>query len=113
MILRPRFFPVSDAWTKTLSAKIKSVAKAESITLHEGVYVAFRGPSSRRRPNPHGASLGCGAVGMSSVPDGLIAPGIAAKSGRRTCITNRGRACPMKTCRMRHAGERFSRCRRV
>src|SRR6478735_3283022 len=41
----PRFFAMSDAWDASLGAKLKTVAKQEGITLHQGVYVAFRGPS--------------------------------------------------------------------
>ena len=41
----PRFFPMADAWDPELGAKLKAVAKEQGVTLHQGVYVAFRGPS--------------------------------------------------------------------
>jgi len=87
----PRFFPVSDAWDKPLAAKIKAVAKQEGITLHEGVYVAFRGPSFETPAEIRMAQgWGADAVGMSSVPDCLIARHCGMKVAGVSCITNMG-----------------------
>ena len=87
----PRFFPVGDAWDEPLSAKIKSVAKQEGITLHEGVYVAFRGPSFETPAEIRMAQgWGADAVGMSSVPDCLIARHCGMKVVGVSCITNMG-----------------------
>jgi xanthosine phosphorylase len=87
----PRFFPVSDAWDKPLSAKIKAVAKKEGITLHEGVYVAFRGPSFETPAEIRMVQgWGADAVGMSSVPDCLIARHCGMKVVGVSCITNMG-----------------------
>lgn len=87
----PRFFPVSDAWDRTLSARIKDVAKKEGITLHEGVYVAFRGPSFETPAEIRMAQgWGADAVGMSSVPDCLIARHCGMKVVGVSCITNMG-----------------------
>ena len=87
----PRFFPVSDAWDKPLAAKVKTVAKQEGITLHEGVYVAFRGPSFETPAEIRMAQgWGADAVGMSSVPDCLIARHCGMKVVGVSCITNMG-----------------------
>jgi len=87
----PRFFPVSDAWDKPRSAKIKAVARQEGIALHEGVYVAFRGPSFETPAEIRMAqSWGGDAVGMSSVPDCLIARHCGMKVVGVSCITNMG-----------------------
>ncbi len=87
----PRFFPMSDAWDKPLSAKIKGVAKQEGITLHEGVYVAFRGPSFETPAEIRMAQgWGADAVGMSSVPDCLVARHCGMKVVGVSCITNMG-----------------------
>lgn len=87
----PRFFPVADAWDKALGAKVKSVAKQQGITLHEGVYVAFRGPSFETPAEIRMAQgWGGDAVGMSSVPDCLIARHCGMKVIGISCITNMG-----------------------
>ncbi len=87
----PRFFPVADAWDAELGAKIKGVAKEQGITLHQGVYVAFRGPSFET-PAEIRMVQGWGgdAVGMSSVPDCLIARHCGLKVAGVSCITNMG-----------------------
>jgi xanthosine phosphorylase len=87
----PRFFPVADAWDPELGAKIKDVAKQQSVTLHQGVYVAFRGPSFET-PAEIRMVQGWGgdAVGMSSVPDCLIARHCGLKVAGISCITNMG-----------------------
>lgn len=87
----PRFFPVHDAWDPELSARIKSVAKRLGITLHEGVYVAFRGPSFETPAEIRMAQgWGADAVGMSSVPDCLIARHCGMKVVGISCLTNMG-----------------------
>jgi xanthosine phosphorylase len=87
----PRFFSMSDAWDSALSAKIKAVAQKEGITLHAGVYVAFRGPSFETPAEIRMAQVwGADAVGMSSVPDCLIARHCGLKVVGVSCITNLG-----------------------
>ncbi len=87
----PRFFSMSDAWDQALSAKIKAVAQKEGITLHAGVYMAFRGPSFETPAEIRMAQIwGADAVGMSSVPDCLIARHCGLKVVGISCITNLG-----------------------
>ena len=87
----PRFFPVADAWDKDLGAIVKTVAKQNGVTLHEGVYVAFRGPSFETPAEIRMAQgWGGDAVGMSSVPDCLIARHCGMKVVGVSCITNMG-----------------------
>jgi xanthosine phosphorylase len=87
----PRFVPVSDAWDPELRAKMKTVAQREGITLHEGVYIAFRGPSFETPAEIRMvAGWGADAVGMSSVPDCLIARHCGLKVVGVSCITNMG-----------------------
>jgi xanthosine phosphorylase len=87
----PRFFPVADAWDPSLAAKITAAAKEQGVTLHQGVYVAFRGPSFET-PAEIRMVQGWGgdAVGMSSVPDCLIARHCGLKVAGVSCITNMG-----------------------
>ena len=87
----PRFFSMSDAWDKNLSAKVNAVAGHEGIPLHEGVYMAFRGPSFETPAEIRMAQTwGADAVGMSSVPDCLIARHCGMKVVGISCITNMG-----------------------
>ncbi len=87
----PRFFPVADAWDPALRAKVRAVAGREGITLHEGVYVAFRGPSFETPAEIRMAQgWGADAVGMSSVPDCLVARHCGMKVVGVSCLTNMG-----------------------
>ena len=87
----PRFFPMADAWDPALGAKLKAVARQQGVTLHQGVYVAFRGPSFETPAEIRMAQgWGGDAVGMSSVPDCLIARHCGMKVAGVSCITNMG-----------------------
>jgi len=87
----PRFFSMTDAWDPGLRARIQSVARQASLTLHEGVYVAFRGPSFETPAEIRMAQgWGGDAVGMSSVPECLIARHCGMKVAGVSCITNMG-----------------------
>ena len=87
----PRFVAMSDAWDPALGAKLKAVAVQNGVKLHQGVYVAFRGPSFET-PAEIRMVQGWGgdAVGMSSVPDCLIARHCGLKVVGVSCITNMG-----------------------
>lgn len=87
----PRFFAMADAWDPGHGAKLKAVAQQAGVTLHEGVYVAFRGPSFETPAEIRMAKgWGGDAVGMSSVPDCLIARHCGLKVAGVSCITNMG-----------------------
>lgn len=87
----PRFFSMTDAWDPALRTKILAVAREQGVTLHQGVYVAFRGPSFETPAEIRMAQgWGGDAVGMSSVPDGLIAHHCGLKVAGVSCITNMG-----------------------
>ncbi len=87
----PRFVPMSEAWDPGLGAKVMGVAARLGITLHSGVYVAFRGPSFET-PAEIRMVQGWGgdAVGMSSVPECLIARHCGLRVVGVSCITNMG-----------------------
>lgn len=87
----PRFVPVSDAWDPELRRRVMAVAREEGITLHEGVYVAFRGPTFETPAEIRMAQgWGGDAVGMSSVPECLIARHCGLRVVGVSCITNMG-----------------------
>jgi len=106
----PRFFSMSDAWDPALSAKIKAVAQNEGITLHAGVYMAFRGPSFETPAEIRMAQVwGADAVGMSSVPDCLIARHCGLKVVGVSCITNMGAGLSAENLTHAHTLENASR----
>ncbi|PHX84822.1 MAG: purine-nucleoside phosphorylase [Opitutia bacterium] len=87
----PRFFGMSDAWDAALSEKISQAAIAEMIPLHRGVYLALRGPSFETPAEIRMIKeWGADAVGMSSVPECLIARHCGMKVVGVSCITNMG-----------------------
>lgn len=87
----PRFFSMTDAWDPALRTKILAVAQAQGVTLHQGVYVAYRGPSFETPAEIRMAQgWGADAVGMSSVPDCLIAHHCGLRVAGVSCITNMG-----------------------
>ena len=87
----PRFFSMTDAWDPALGVKLKAVAEQTGVTLHQGVYVAFRGPSFETPAEIRMVQDWRGdAVGMSSVPDCLIARHCGLKVVGVSCITNMG-----------------------
>jgi xanthosine phosphorylase len=87
----PRFVPMGDAWDRELAGRIKETARREGITLHEGVYMAFRGPSFETAAEIRMAQgWGADAVGMSSVPECLISRHCGLKVAGVSCITNMG-----------------------
>jgi xanthosine phosphorylase len=87
----PRFVPLGDAWDPELRQKLKEAAKIAKVPLHEGVYIAFRGPMFETPAEIRMAiTLGAQAVGMSSVPDCIIARHCGLKVAGCSMITNMG-----------------------
>lgn len=70
----PRFPDMSTAFSKSLREKAKETAKQENIKLEEGVYCWFNGPTYETPAEVKMASLlGADAVGMSTVPEVIVA----------------------------------------
>jgi xanthosine phosphorylase len=87
----PRFPPMTDAWDPALRQKLKNAAQKSGVKLHEGVYIAFRGPTFETPAEIRMAiTLGANAVGMSSVPDCIIARHCGMRVVGCSLITNMG-----------------------
>jgi purine-nucleoside phosphorylase len=72
--LGPRFPDMSEAYDPTLRALARDVAAEQGITLREGVYVAVAGPNLETRAEyTMLRALGADVVGMSTVPEVLVA----------------------------------------
>jgi xanthosine phosphorylase len=70
----PRFLEMSDAWGKDTRQTLLDCAQNLNIKLHEGVYMGFRGPCFETHAEVNMARiLGADAVGMSAIPENIIA----------------------------------------
>jgi purine-nucleoside phosphorylase len=72
--LGPRFPDMSAPYDPTLRALARDVARARRIVLREGVYVAVAGPNLETRAEYRMLrALGADVVGMSTVPEVIVA----------------------------------------
>ena len=70
----PRFPDMSDTYNKALRKKILAAASEKGITLREGVYTMMAGPSFETPAEINFLRIiGADAVGMSSVPEAIVA----------------------------------------
>ena len=84
-----RFVDLGHAYDPALRARLQEVARAAGITLHEGVYIWFAGPSFETPAEIRAAGrLGADAVGMSTVPEVVVARHAGMKVAALSLITN-------------------------
>ena len=70
----PRFFSMTDALDANLRALARTAAERAGVTLQEGVYLMLAGPSYETRAELRMLrTVGADAVGMSTVPEVLVA----------------------------------------
>jgi purine-nucleoside phosphorylase len=73
-ILGPRFPDMSQPYSTFLNSKLKAIAKEKSIKLNGGVYVGVLGPNLETRAEYRFLQrIGADAVGMSTVPEVIVA----------------------------------------
>jgi purine-nucleoside phosphorylase len=73
-VLGPRFPDMSEPYSKKLNKLLAKIAKEKKIKLNEGVYVAVMGPNLETRAEYRFLhKIGADAVGMSTVPEVLVA----------------------------------------
>ena len=85
----PRFPDVSDLYSRDLSRKILNAAVAQGISLQQGVYMMFTGPNYETPAEVRMARIvGADAVGMSTVPEALVAAQCGIKVVGISCVTN-------------------------
>ncbi len=72
--LGPRFVSMTDAFDAELRAQARAAAGRAGVTLREGVYLMLAGPTYETRAELRMLrTLGADAVGMSTVPEVLVA----------------------------------------
>lgn len=72
--LGPRFPDMSEAYSKDIISKAKKVAAANNIKVQEGVYLGLSGPTFETPSEYRMVKiLGADAVGMSTVPEVIVA----------------------------------------
>ncbi|MCK5042027.1 MAG: purine-nucleoside phosphorylase, partial [Sphingomonadales bacterium] len=85
----PRFSDMSFAYDPDLRKAISEVAKAEGIKLPEGVYIMVKGPSFETPAEIRAfRTLGANVVGMSTVPECIIANHAGMKVLGISSVTN-------------------------
>lgn len=85
------FVPMTDAYDPALRRKILAAAESKNLKLHQGVYVWFSGPSFETPAEIRMAQIiGGTAVGMSTVPETILARRFGMKAAGLSVITNLG-----------------------
>lgn len=85
----PRFYPLDNAYDKALQTLFMDTAKEYSISLNQGTYISVLGPNYETAAEIRAFKiLGADAVGMSTVPEVLVANHCGMKVGVVAMITN-------------------------
>ena len=85
----PRFPDMSDAYTHTYREVAKEAAKKLNLDLKEGVYMGYSGPTYETPAEIRMSRIvGADAVGMSTVPEVIVAAHSGLKVLGISCITN-------------------------
>ncbi|PQV51365.1 purine-nucleoside phosphorylase [Jejuia pallidilutea] len=84
-----RFVDMSAPYNADINAKFKSIAKAHNITLHEGIYASVVGPQLETRAEYRMLKIiGADAVGMSTVPEIIVANHLKLKAAAVSVLTD-------------------------
>jgi purine-nucleoside phosphorylase len=84
-----RFFDMTEAYSKRLRALAREAATEEGFVLDEGVYLATSGPSFETPAEIRAfRALGATLVGMSTVPETIVARHMGVEVLGISCVTN-------------------------
>lgn len=86
---RERFVDLTQAYDPRLTHLVRLAAKRVKLKLHAGVYLAVSGPSYETPAEIRAfARLGADAIGMSTVPEAIVARQCGMAVAGLSCITN-------------------------
>lgn len=84
-----RFLDLSQVYDPTLSSLLDRAAKQARVRWHRGVYLALSGPTYETPAEVRAfAKLGADAVGMSTVPEAIVARHHGLRVAAVSCISN-------------------------
>jgi purine-nucleoside phosphorylase len=84
-----RFVPLTRAYDEALRAGLHAAARAADVELNEGVYMWFSGPSFETPAEIRAARiLGADLVGMSTVPEVILARQVGLRCAAVSVVTN-------------------------
>ena len=84
-----RFVDMSEPYDLAINSKITEIASAEAIKLHKGVYVAVTGPELETKAEYRYLKIiGADAVGMSTVPEVIVANHLNLKVAAVSVLTD-------------------------
>jgi len=84
-----RFFDMTEAYSKRLRGLARETAEAEGFALDEGVYLAVSGPSFETPAEIRAfRTMGATLVGMSTVPETIVARHMGLEVLGLSCVTN-------------------------
>ncbi len=87
--LGPRFPDMSTAYDPAALQVLRATAEADGVTLREGVYASLSGPSYETPAEIRMLrTLGADTVGMSTVPEVIVASHMGVKVTGISCVTN-------------------------
>jgi purine-nucleoside phosphorylase len=86
---KPEFLDLTQVYDSQLNGLLGQAARARRMKLHRGVYLAVSGPSYETPAEIRAfARLGADAVGMSTVPEAIIARHCRLRVAGLSCISN-------------------------
>ncbi len=85
----PRFVDLTETYDRTLCDRLVRAGTLSKVKLQRGVYLAVSGPSYETPAEIRAfATLGADAVGMSTVPEAIVARQCGLRVAAVSCITN-------------------------
>jgi purine-nucleoside phosphorylase len=87
----PRFLNMSEPYSMNMIAKVKEIAKKLAIEIHDGVYMGLQGPTFETISEYRMVKiLGADCVGMSTVPEVIVARHMNMETFGISVITDMG-----------------------